>query len=249
MSGHSKWSTIKRKKGAADAARGKIFTRLIKEITIAAKSGGGDPEANPRLRSAIQTAKGNNMPAANIDKAIKRGTGELPGVVYEEITYEGYGPHGIALFMECLTDNKNRTVAEIRHMLTKYGGSLGENGSVAWMFVKQGVISIPAANSTEDDVMMAALDAGADDIQTDDEYITVTTQPTDLEAVKAALEENGIEYESAQISMEPSNTIKIEANQAASVLKLMDNLEEQDDIQNLYSNFDIDEDVMNSLDS
>jgi YebC/PmpR family DNA-binding regulatory protein len=249
MSGHSKWSTIKRKKGAADAARGKIFTRLIKEITIAAKSGGGDVEANPRLRSAVQTAKGNNMPAANIEKAIKRGTGELPGVVYEEITYEGYGPHGIALFMDCLTDNKNRTVAEIRHLLTKYGGSLGENGSVAWMFVKQGVINIPADKTTEDDVMMAALDAGAEDIQADEEFITVTTQPADLEAVKGALEENGIEFESAQISMEPSNTIKIEANQAASVLKLMDHLEDQDDIQNLYSNFDIDDEVMQALDS
>ena len=249
MSGHSKWSTIKRKKGAADAARGKIFTRLIKEITIAAKSGGGDIETNPRLRSAVQTAKDNNMPAANIEKAIKRGTGELPGVVYEEITYEGYGPSGIALFMECLTDNRNRTVAEIRHLLTKYGGSLGENGSVAWMFAKQGVINIPADKSTEDDVMMAALDAGAEDVQADEEYITVTTQPADLEAVKAALEQNGIEYESAQISMEPSNTIKIEANQAASVLKLMDNLEDQDDIQNLYSNFDIDDEVMQALDS
>jgi YebC/PmpR family DNA-binding regulatory protein len=247
MSGHSKWSTIKRKKGAADAARGKVFTRLIKEITVAAKMGGGDPETNPRLRSAVQAGKGANMPSANIEKAIKKGTGELPGVVYEEVTYEGYGPGGIALFLDCMTDNKNRTVAELRHLLTKYNGSLGETGSVAWMFTKQGVISIPIKNSTEDDVMMAALDAGAEDIQVDDDYISVTCQPADFEAVKKALEENDIKYDSAQISMEPSNTVKVEGKMAHSVLKLMDHLEDHEDIQNLYSNFDIDDEVLQAI--
>ena len=247
MSGHSKWSTIKRKKGAADAARGKVFTRLIKEITVAAKMGGGDIETNPRLRSAVQVAKGANMPSATIDKGIKKGTGELPGVVYEEVIYEGYGPGGIALYMNCMTDNKNRTVAELRHLLTKYNGSLGEGGSVAWMFTKKGMVSIPAASTSEDDVMIAALDAGAEDIQLDDDYITVTCQPTDLEAVKTALEENGIEYESAQISMEPSNTVKVEGKAAETVLKLMDLLEDHDDIQNLYSNFDIDDEVLQAL--
>lgn len=247
MSGHSKWSTIKRKKGAADAARGKVFTRLIKEITVAAKMGGGDSETNPRLRSAIQSAKGANMPSANIEKAIKKGTGELPGVVYEEVTYEGYGPGGIALFMDCMTDNKNRTVAELRHLLTKHNGSLGENGSVAWMFTKLGIISIPIKNSSEDDVMMAALDAGAEDIQVDEDYITVTCQPTDFEAVKKALEDNSIEYDNAQISMEPSNTVKVEGKAAEAVLRLMDHLEDQEDIQNLYSNFDIDDEVLQAL--
>lgn len=247
MSGHSKWSTIKRKKGAADAARGRIFTRLIKEITVAARMGGGDIEANPRLRSAVQAAKGANMPMANIEKAIKRGTGELPGVTYEEVTYEGYGPGGIALYMECMTDNKNRTVAELRHILSKHNGSLGENGSVAWMFTKQGVISIPADKASEDDVMMAALEAGAEDIQTDDDYITVITQPAKLEAVKSALEKKGIQYESAQISMEPSSTVKVEGKTAEAVLKLMDTLEDHDDIQNLYSNFDIDDSILQAV--
>jgi len=249
MSGHSKWSTIKRKKGKADAERGKLFTRLIKEITVAARHGSGDEDSNPRLRSAIQAAKAANMPSANIEKAIKRGTGELPGVNYEEITYEGYGPGGVAVYIETLTDNKNRTVAEIRHLLSKYGGSLGESGSVAWIFTKKGVIIIDAQGISEDDLMLATLDAGAEDIDLDDSIFRLVTEPFNLEAVKKALEESGIEYSSAEITMEPSNTIKVEGKIAESVLKLMDALEDQDDVQNLYSNFDIDDNVIEAMES
>ncbi|MBN2413142.1 YebC/PmpR family DNA-binding transcriptional regulator [candidate division KSB1 bacterium] len=249
MSGHSKWSTIKRKKGKADAERGRLFTRLIKEITVAARHGSGDEESNPRLRSAIQAAKTANMPSANIEKAVKRGTGELPGVTYEEIVYEGYGPGGVAVYIETLTDNKNRTVAEIRHLLSKYGGSLGESGSVAWIFTKKGVITINANDISEDELMMATLDAGAEDIDLDDDQYRLVTEPSNLEAVKNALAENNIPYESAEITMEPSNTIKVEGKTAESVLKLMDALEDQDDVQNLYSNFDIDDSVIEALES
>ncbi len=247
MSGHSKWSTIKRKKGKEDAKRGRIFTRLIKEITVAARTGGGDENTNAALRSAIQAAKAANMPAVNIEKAIKRGTGELPGVQYEEIVYEGYGPGGAALYIEALTDNKNRTVAELRHILSKYGGSLGENGSVAWMFTKKGVILVHKDKTTEDDLMMATLDAGADDIQEDGDFFQITTQPGKLESVKAALQENDIPFESAEVTMEPSNTVKLEGKNAEHILKLMDALEEHDDVQNLYSNFDIDESILEQM--
>ena len=247
MSGHSKWSTIKRKKAKADAARGRVFTRLIKEITVAARMGGGDENSNPRLRSAMATARTANMPVANIEKAIKRGTGELPGVIYEEIVYEGYGPGGAALYMETLTDNKNRTVAELRHLLSKYGGSLGENGSVAWMFNKRGVIVVPSQDTTEDDLMMATLDAGVEDIQDEDEVFRLSCEPSALESVKKALEETGIPYESAEIAMEPTNTVKLEGKQAEAMLKLMDALEEHDDMQNVSSNFDIDEELIEEL--
>ncbi len=247
MSGHSKWSTIKRKKAKADAARGRVFTRLIKEITVAARMGGGDETSNPRLRSAVAVAKTANMPVANIEKAIKRGTGELPGVVYEEIVYEGYGPGGAALYMETLTDNKNRTVAELRHLLSKYGGSLGENGSVAWMFNKQGVIVVPSQDTTEDDLMMTTLDAGVEDIENEDEVFRLSCEPQALESVKKALEEAGIAYESAQVAMEPTNTVKLEGKQAEAMLKLMDALEEHDDMQNVSSNFDIDEALIEEL--
>lgn len=249
MSGHSKWSTIKRKKGAKDAERGRVFTRLIKEITVAARHGGGDENANPRLRSAIQAAKTANMPSKNIENAVKKGTGELPGVTYDEVVYEGYGPGGVALYIEALTDNKNRTVAEIRHILTKHGGSLGENGSVAWMFDKKGVVSIPAANTTEDDLMMIVLDAGAEDIEQDDDVFLVKSEPANLEAVKTALEENGVAYDSADLTLEPQNTIAVEGKQAEQLLKLLDLLEDQDDVQNLYSNFDIDDSVIEALGS
>ena len=249
MSGHSKWSTIKRKKGKADAERGRLFTRLIKEITIAARHGGGDENANPRLRSAVQAAKTANMPLANVEKAIKRGTGELPGVVYEELTYEGYGPGGIAVYVEALTDNKNRTVAEMRHMFSKYGGSLGESGSVGWMFTKKGMIMIDATGISEDDLMMAALDAGADDIKKEDDIFCVVTEPAKFEIVKKALADAKFKIDSAEISMEPSTTIKVEGKAAESVLKLMDLLEDHEDVQNVYSNFDIDDSVIESLDS
>ncbi len=249
MSGHSKWSTIKRKKGKADAERGRLFTRLIKEITIAARHGGGDENANPRLRSAIQAAKTANMPSANVEKAIKRGTGELPGVVYEEITYEGYGPGGIAVYVETLTDNKNRTVAEMRHIFSKYGGSMGENGSVAWMFSKKGVIVIDANGVSEDDLMMVALDAGAEDMKKEDDMFRIVTEPAQFEAVKKALGDANYQFDSAEISMEPTSTIKVEGKAAESVLKLMDYLEDHEDVQNVYSNFDIDDSVIESLDS
>lgn len=249
MSGHSKWSTIKRKKGAKDAERGRIFTRLIKEITIAARHGGGDENANPRLRSAIQTAKAANMPSKNIENAVKKGTGELPGVTYDEVVYEGYGPGGIALYIEVLTDNKNRTVAEIRHLLAKHGGSLGENGSVAWMFDKKGVISIPASATTEDDLMLIVLDAGAEDIEQEEDVFLVKSEPANFEAVKSALEESGVAYDSADLTLEPQNTIAVEGKQAEQLLKLLDLLEDQDDVQNIYSNFDIDDSVIEALSS
>ncbi len=247
MSGHSKWATIKRKKEKTDAARGRAFTRLIKEITIAARHGGGDENSNPRLRTAVLAAKAANMPTANIERAAKRGTGELPGVNYEEITYEGYGPGGVAVYMDVLTDNKNRTVAEIRHLLSKYNGALGESGSVAWMFSKKGVILIPAKNTTEDDLMMTTLDAGADDIAAEEEYFRVTTEVGKLEAVKKALDAAKIAYESAEITMEPANQVKVEGKAAESVIKLMDALEEHEDIQNVYANFDIDEKTLEEM--
>lgn len=247
MSGHSKWSTIKRKKEKTDAVRGRIFTRLIKEITIAARHGGGEDTSNPRLRTAILAAKAANMPAANIDRAIKRGTGELPGVTYEEIVYEGYGPGGAALYMEVLTDNRNRTVAEIRHILSKNNGSLGENGSVAWMFSKKGVLQVPTSAATEDDVMMVTLDAGAEDIRVEGDVIVVKTDPSHLENVKKALEDNHITVETAEILMEPANTIQVEGKNAETMLKLMDALEDHDDIQAVYSNFDIDDSIIEAM--
>lgn len=247
MSGHSKWATIKRKKGKTDAERGRLFTRLIKEITIAARSGGGDESSNPRLRTAVLAAKAANMPAANIDRAIKRGTGELEGVNYEEVLYEGFGPNGTAILIEAVTDNKNRTVAEIRHMFSKHGGNLGVSGSVARLFTKKGIIVVPAAATTEDDLMMATLDAGPDDIQLDGDSFRVVTEPGKFEPVKKALDAAGIKYESAEVSMEASNTVKVEGKQAESLLKLMETIEEHDDVQNVYSNFDIDENTLASL--
>ncbi len=247
MSGHSKWSSIKRKKGKLDAQRGRIFTRLIKEITVAARLGGGDENANPRLRKAIAEAKANNMPAANIERAIKRGTGELPGVNYEEVIYEGYGPGGAALMVEVVTDNKNRTVADLRHIFSKYGGNLAASGSVAWIFEKKGVIEIRPDVASEDEIMLAAIDAGAEDIKSDEELIEVLTAPEDLDSTKQALTDAGIEIESAQITMYPKNTVKIEGKQAEQLLKLMDALEEHEDVQNIYSNFDIDVKLMEEV--
>lgn len=244
MSGHSKWSTIKRKKGKADAERGRLFTRLIKEITVSARSGGGDPDSNPRLRSAVQVAKENNMPSDNIDRAIKKGTGELPGVVYEEVTYEGYGPGGVAIFIEVMTDNKNRVVAEIRHIMTKYGGNLGENGSVAWMFEHKGTFNIPAKDLDEDQLMMIVLDAGAEDMIREDGEFVVTTDVPGFEPVRKALEEHNIEYHDAELGMIPKNTTRVAGSQAQSLLRLMEKLEENDDVQKIYANFDMDENEM-----
>ncbi|MFQ5675254.1 MAG: YebC/PmpR family DNA-binding transcriptional regulator [bacterium] len=247
MSGHSKWSTIKRKKAKADAERGKIFTRLIKDITIAARTGGGDESANPRLRSAVAAAKAANMPAANVERAIKKGTGELPGVVYEEGVLEGYGPGGVAIFIEILTDNRNRTVADVRHHFSKNGGSLAESGAVAWMFEKKGLITVANEGIDEDELLMIVMDAGAENLSQDDDFFEITSSTEDLEKVKAALESNGIEYESANLTMYPKNTIKVDGKEAEQLLKLMDLLEEHDDVQNVYSNFDIDVSVLEKM--
>jgi len=246
MSGHSKWATIRRKKEKTDAARGKVFTRLIKEVTIAARVGGGDESGNPRLRTAILAAKAANMPAANIERAIKKGTGELPGVVYEDIVYEGYGPGGAALLIQVLTDNRNRTVSEIRHLLSKRGGSLGASGSVNWMFERRGVITVAALQATEDRLMEMLLDLGVDDIRLEEDAFEIVCDPEAIEAAKGALEAAKIPMLSAEISMIPQSTTKVEGSQAESLLKLMDDLDDHDDVQKVYSNFDIDVELIKS---
>ncbi|PID58594.1 YebC/PmpR family DNA-binding transcriptional regulator [candidate division KSB3 bacterium] len=247
MSGHSKWHSIRHKKAKVDAQRGKIFTRLIKELTVAARMGGGDPEANARLRTAMATAKAANMPADNIDRAIKKGTGELPGVTYEEITYEGYGPAGVAIMIDTMTDNKNRTVAEIRHIMGKHGGNLGANGCVAWMFNTKGIITIEADAVDEDELMEIALEAGAEDFSIEDGTYQITTDLTAFEDVRSAIEGKDIDMSSAEISRIPENTVELSEKDAPKVLKLMDALENQDDVQNIYANFDISEDILEQL--
>ena len=238
MSGHSKWSTIKRKKGALDAKRGKIFTKLIKEITVAAKTGGGDPGGNPRLRLAIDNAKAQNMPADNIDRAIKKATGELEGVSYTELTYEGYGANGIAVMVECLTDNKNRTVAEVRHAFSKHGGSMGENGSVAWMFERKGVVVGPAAGKDEEAIMEAVLEADPEDISVEEDFYEVTSAIENFEAVRKAAVDAGLEVENASLQWIAKNTTEVEGETSEKVMKLVDMLEELDDVQNVYTNAD-----------
>ncbi len=248
MSGHSKWSTIKRKKGANDAKRGKIFTRLIKEITVAARSGGGDPDGNPRLRSAMATAKAENMPKDNIARAIKKGTGEIAGEVYDEILYEGYGPGGVAVLVECLSDNRNRTAADVRHAFAKCNGNLGENGCVSYMFDKKGLIQVDKSVVSEEVLMDKALEAGADDVVEEEEEFQVLTAPEDFDSVRETLENEGVEFVEAQIAMIPQNTVDVtEENVAKNLLKLMDMLEDHEDVQNVYSNFDIDEDLLEQL--
>lgn len=248
MSGHSKWSTIKRKKGANDAKRGKIFTRLIKEITVAARTGGGDPDGNPRLRSAIVTAKAENMPKDNIARAIKKGTGEIEGEVYEEILYEGYGPGGVAVLVECMTDNRNRTVADIRHFFSKSNGNLGESGCVAWMFDKKGLFQVDKEKYSEEELMDLALDAGAEDVIEEDSEYQILSTPEDFDEVRSQMEESGVEFIEASISMIPQNTIEVaEEKPAKALLKLLENLEDHDDVQAVHSNFDIDEDLMEQL--
>jgi YebC/PmpR family DNA-binding regulatory protein len=249
VSGHSKWSTIKRKKGANDAKRGKIFTKLIKEITIAAKMGGGDPEGNPRLRSAITVAKSENMPKDNIDRAIKKGTGDLDGAVYEEILYEGYGPGGVAVLVETMTDNKNRTVADIRHYFAKSGGNLGESGCVAWMFDKKGTLSVDKQGISEEELMDLALEAGAEDVVDDDESFQVITAPEAFNDVVEQLEKANVKFTEATISMIAKNTIDVsEEKTARSLLRLLDNLEDHDDVQKVHANFDIADELMEQLD-
>jgi YebC/PmpR family DNA-binding regulatory protein len=241
MSGHSKWATIKHKKGAADAKRGKIFTRLIKEITIAAKSGGGDPDGNPRLRTAILAAKAENMPADNIKRAIQRGTGELEGLSYEELTYEGYGPGGVAIIIDVLTDNKNRAVSEVRHAFSKNGGNLGADGAVSWMFSKKGVIAIDKEAADEDKLMEIVLESGAEDLNDEGTHWEILCDPKDFEAVTEALKAAKIKPESAEVTKIASTYTKLEGAQASAMMRLLETIEDLDDTQNVYSNFDFDE--------
>ncbi|MGB7062878.1 MAG: YebC/PmpR family DNA-binding transcriptional regulator [Candidatus Zixiibacteriota bacterium] len=247
MSGHSKWSTIKRKKGKADAARGKMFTKLIKELTVAAREGGGDRDANARLRSAVQAAKAANMPAANIDKAIKKGTGELPGVSYEEVKYEGYGPGGVAVLVETLTDNKNRAVSDVRNIFARHGGNLGEVGCVGWMFERRGVIQVDRGKVDEDQLLEIALEAGASDMSSEEGYFEVVTPFEKFDAVKKALDGKNIPTNEAELTMIPQTTIKLEGRQAEQMLKLMEDLEDHDDVQKVYANFDIAIEIMEKM--
>lgn len=249
MSGHSKWHSIKHKKAKVDAQRGKIFTRLIKELTVAARMGGGDPEANSRLRTAMAAAKAANMPADNIDRAVKKGTGELPGVSYEEITYEGYGPAGVAIMIDAMTDNKNRTVSEIRYILSKNGGNLGAGGCVAWMFHKKGIITVEAEGVDEDELLEIALEVGAEDMTNEGEVFVITTDPASFEDVRTALEAREIPMASAELTMVPENTVKVDAKEASKVLRLMDALENHDDVQSVHSNFDIPEEILAEMDN
>jgi YebC/PmpR family DNA-binding regulatory protein len=247
MSGHSKWSTIKRKKGVADAKRGKLFTKVIKEIMVAARFGGGDINANSRLRTAVNEAKAENMPKENIERAIKKGTGELEGVNYEELTYEGYGPGGVAMMLEVLTDNKNRTVADVRHALSKYNGSLGEAGCVSWMFGKKGLLSIDKSGVDEDRLIEVALDAGALDVKDTGKEFDVTTDPSNFEEVKKAIGEAGFKSNYAEVTMVPQSTVRLTGKEAEQMLKIMESLEDSDDVQKVYANFDIADEEMERL--
>jgi len=247
MSGHSKWSSIKHKKGAADAKRGKIFTKLIKEITVAARMGGGDPDGNPRLRTAIAAAKAENMPKENIERGIKKGTGELEGVTYEEVGYEGYGPGGVAVLIDCLTDNRNRTVADIKHLFERHGGNLGEPGCVSYMFEKKGVISFEKDKVDEEALFNLALEAGADDVNEEETEFEVVTTPSSFEAVKKAIDGAGLSYSYAEVTKVPKTTVKVEGKRAQQMLSLMQGLEDHDDVSHVYANFDISEEEMEAL--
>jgi YebC/PmpR family DNA-binding regulatory protein len=247
MSGHSKWSTIKHKKGAADAKRGKIFTKLIKEITVAARLGGGDADANPRLRTAIAAAKSENMPKENIDRAVKKGTGELEGVNYEEVSYEAYGPGGVAVLVNCLTDNKNRTVADLKHIFDRHGGSLGEPGCVAWIFSQKGIIVFDRESADEETLFDIALEAGAEDVKEEETSFEVITDTADFEAVRKAIDDAKLTYTVAEISMIPQNTVNLEEKKAQQMLNLMEALEDNDDVSKVYANFDIPDDVMEAM--
>lgn len=248
MAGHSKWSNIKHKKEREDARRSRIFTKLGRQITVAARDGGGDPATNSRLRLAIDTARAANMPMENIERAIKRGTGELEGANYEELTYEGYGPGGVAILLEAMTDNRNRTAGEIRHLFSRYGGNLGESGCVAWMFQRRGVITIDKDTVADpDEVMLEALEAGAEDVEVHDDFIEVLTEPGGMAAVRGALSEAGYTLTAAELRMVPSNVVQVEGDDAERLLKLLDALEEHDDIQSVSANFDVDESVLEAL--
>ena len=244
MSGHSKWATIRRKKGALDAKRGKLFTKLIKELTIAAREGGGDPAGNPRLRLAVDNAKAANMPADNIERAIKKATGELEGTTISELTYEGYGPGGIAILVEVATDNKNRTVAEVRHIFSKQGGNMGESGSVAWMFEKKGIITLPKQGKSEDDILEIVLNAGAEDLRTEDEYFEIQSEVESFEPLRRVLIDKKLNIENASLQWIAKNTINISGENAEKMMKLIEGLEDCDDVQNVYSNADFDEEFI-----
>ena len=247
MSGHSKWATIKHKKAAVDARRGKVFTKLIRELTSAARMGGGDADMNPRLRTAVAAAKTANMPSDTIQRAIKKGTGELPGEIYEEITYEGYGAGGIAILVDVLTDNKNRTVAEIRHLFAKHGGNLGETGCVAWMFARKGLIALNTNQIDEDTLLELVLEAGGDDIKTEGDVYEIVTAPEAFEDVRSTLEQKGLTLDVAEVTMMPQNTVPVEGKQAEQVLRLMEALDDQDDVRKAHANFDISDEVMAAL--
>ena len=249
MSGHSKWASIKHKKGAVDAKRGKMFTKLIREITVAARMGGGDPDGNPRLRAAIAAAKAENMPKENIERGIKKGTGELEGVNYEETSYEGYGPGGVAVLVDCLTDNKNRAVADIKHLFERAGGSLGEPGCVAWLFEKKGLIVLEKKQVDEEQLLDLALEAGAEDVKEEKQEFEVIAEPNDFESVRQAIENAQLTYTLAEITMIPKNTVKIDGKKAQQMLNLMQGLEDNDDVSHVYANFDIDDEVLEALSS
>jgi len=247
MSGHNKWSTIKHKKGAADAKRGKVFTKIIKEITVAAKLGGGDPDGNPRLRTAIDKAKAENMPKDNVERAIKKGAGGLEGTTYEETTYEGYGPGGTAVLVEVMTDNRNRTVSDVRSIFTKCNGNMGESGCVSWLFDKKGLLVFPQKTTDFDKLFEAAIEAGADDVTDEGDVFEVLTEPTAFHEVKTALEKAGFKAESGEVTMIPQTMVKLEGKNAENMLKLMDRMEDNDDVQNVYANFDISEEEMEKM--
>jgi YebC/PmpR family DNA-binding regulatory protein len=247
MSGHSKWASIKHKKGAADAKRGRLFTKLIREITVAARNGGGNPDTNPSLRTAVSRANDANMPKDNIEKAIKKGTGELPGVTYESCAFEGYGPGGVAIIADVLTDNKNRAAAEVRNIFSKRGGNLAGAGSVAWIFVSKGYILIDKSQISEEELFSAAVDAGAEDIKTSDKNYEVYCDPKDFESVKSALQDKGVTWESAELTKIPNSTIKLTGNEAKQLLGLVEALEDHDDVQKVYANFDIPDEVLEEM--
>lgn len=247
MAGHSKWANIKHRKGRADAARAKVFTRLIREITVAAREGGGDETSNPRLRSAVLSAKSENMPSANIERAIKKGTGELPGESYESALFEGYGPGGVAMFVETLTDNRNRTVSEVRHLFNKYNGNLAENGSVAWVFEQKGLIVVSKAQADEESVMTVAMEAGAEDIAEDEEYYEIYTPYQDFDAVRKEIEAGGIPIERSELTRIPQNTVQVEGKTAQTLVNLLEAMEELDDVQRVFANFEMDDEELAAL--
>jgi YebC/PmpR family DNA-binding regulatory protein len=247
VSGHSRWSQIKRKKGKTDVQRGKVFSKILREITVAARSGGGDPKANMRLKAAMESARTANMPAENVKRAIQKGTGELPGEAYEEITYEGYAPGGVAVLVRVLTDNRNRTAPEVRHLFEKHGGNMGASGSVAWMFERKGVIQVDAEKMGEDEVLTVALDAGATDMRRIEKVYEITTAPAEMEAVRGALEARGVPVLEAVVAFVPQSTVRVDGKDAQTVLRLVEALEEQDDVQAVYANYDIPDEVLETI--